>query len=224
MLESNKACTDAATDFLIVGLCKISPPGAICNPGSFFPKTECNIQRCRALAAPAIGSATKQEGPLRARPRPRPAISDDCIPEVAADPMKSFLIIAAILALLVLATLAYLFTPSVYAVRTVQGVTVHFETLGEYPSDIDRIEVVEHETRRMVWRVSARGEMFQLHQFQLVPGLNISRPQPSWGSVQTDIPAHGAFMLRRGVAYRASVCFRGWPYICRNADFIIASR
>lgn len=59
MLELNKACTDAATDFLIVGLCKISPPGSICEPATFFPKTERNIEQCRALAAPAMDSATK---------------------------------------------------------------------------------------------------------------------------------------------------------------------
>jgi hypothetical protein len=59
VLELNKACTDAATDFLIVGLCKISPPGSICEPTTFFPKTERNIQQCRALAAPAIVSVTK---------------------------------------------------------------------------------------------------------------------------------------------------------------------
>lgn len=59
VLEMNKTCTDAATDFLIVGLCKISPPGSICEPTTFFPKTERNIQQCRALATPAIGSAIK---------------------------------------------------------------------------------------------------------------------------------------------------------------------
>jgi hypothetical protein len=59
VLELNKTFTDAATDFLIVGLCKISPPGSICEPTTFFPKTERNIQQCRALAAPVIVSAKK---------------------------------------------------------------------------------------------------------------------------------------------------------------------
>jgi len=59
VLELNKACTDAATDFLIVGLCKISPPGSTCEPTTFFPKTERNIQQCRALAVPPVVSATK---------------------------------------------------------------------------------------------------------------------------------------------------------------------
>jgi hypothetical protein len=59
VLERNTACTDAATDFLIVGLCKISPPGSICELATFFPKVERNIQQCRALAAPGVGSTKK---------------------------------------------------------------------------------------------------------------------------------------------------------------------
>ena len=59
VLERNTACTDAVTDFLIVGLCKISPPGSICEPTSFFPKVERNIQQCRAQAA-AEASSTKK--------------------------------------------------------------------------------------------------------------------------------------------------------------------
>jgi hypothetical protein len=137
--------------------------------------------------------------------------------------MKSFLIIAAVLTLLLVATLCYLFTPSVYAVRTARGVTVHFETLGEYPSDVRHIEVVEQRSNRVVWQATARGEMFQLHQFQLVSGLNMGPLKPEWGSVQTDIPVHGPFQLQRGIAYRASVCFKGWPYVCRDANFTFGS-
>lgn len=137
--------------------------------------------------------------------------------------MKSFAIVVAVLATLMLATLAWLFTPSVYATQTAKGVTVHVETLGEYPSDIDRIEVVERESGRTVWRVTARGAMFQLQGFELVAGSNMGGLQPTWGSAQTDIPADGAFTLQRGIAYRAAVCFKGWPYLCRNADFNIGS-
>jgi hypothetical protein len=97
--------------------------------------------------------------------------------------MKSFVIVVAILAVVLLATLAYLFTPSVYAGRTAQGVTVHFETLGEYPSDIDRIEVVQQESGQIVWRATSQGEMFQLDRFQLMPGPNISRLNPSHGRI-----------------------------------------
>jgi hypothetical protein len=123
--------------------------------------------------------------------------------------MKSFVIVVTVLAMLLVATLAYLFTPSVYATRTAQGVTVHLATLGEYPSDIHLIEVVEQGSGRMVWRVTARGEMFQLHRFTMVPGPNMRGLEPLWGGVQTDFPAHGPYELQRGIAYRASVVSEG---------------
>jgi hypothetical protein len=59
VLERNVACTEAVTDFLIVGLCKISPPGSICEPATFFPKVKRNIEQCRAMAATASGTAQR---------------------------------------------------------------------------------------------------------------------------------------------------------------------
>lgn len=49
-LEKYPYCTDAVTDHLIVGLCKIMPPGSICEPATFFPKFENNLKSCRAAA------------------------------------------------------------------------------------------------------------------------------------------------------------------------------
>lgn len=59
VLDRNTNCTDAVTDFLVVGLCKISPPGTICEPATFFPKVEANIQQCRKLAASEAGAKQK---------------------------------------------------------------------------------------------------------------------------------------------------------------------
>lgn len=55
VLDRYPACTEAVTDFLIVGLCKISPPGSLCEPATFFPKAERHIEACRASATPATG-------------------------------------------------------------------------------------------------------------------------------------------------------------------------
>jgi hypothetical protein len=49
-LEKSPPCTNAITDFLIVGLCQISPPGSICEPKTFIPKFEANLAMCRAAA------------------------------------------------------------------------------------------------------------------------------------------------------------------------------
>lgn len=49
-LDSYPACTQAVSDFLIAGLCKISPPGTICEPDTFLPKVAANIAACNELA------------------------------------------------------------------------------------------------------------------------------------------------------------------------------
>lgn len=48
--EQNPACMEAITDFLIAGLCKMPSQDAICEPATFFPKAERNIENCRAMA------------------------------------------------------------------------------------------------------------------------------------------------------------------------------
>ncbi len=50
VLEQFPACTEAVTDFLIAGLCRILPPGSLCEPGTFLPRVEANIAKCNELA------------------------------------------------------------------------------------------------------------------------------------------------------------------------------
>jgi hypothetical protein len=135
--------------------------------------------------------------------------------------MKYLVIAVALPLTLVVLALAYFVTPSVFAVRSAQGVTVHCEVLGDYPSSIERIEIIEERNRRMVWRVKARGKMFQLHKFDLVPGLNAGNIQPFWGHFQTEIPAQGSFELKPGIKYRASVCSADWLKLCRSTEFTL---
>lgn len=59
VIERYRACTDAVTDFLIVGLCKIPSPDPICEPTTFFPKAERNVEQCRAMAAQKSGPTHK---------------------------------------------------------------------------------------------------------------------------------------------------------------------
>ena len=135
--------------------------------------------------------------------------------------MKSFVPVAAALALLGLATLAYFLTPSVYAVRSADGVTVHCEVLGDYPADVERIDLVEEKSGRTVWRVKAQGDMFQLHKFDLVSGANAGTLHPFWGNFQTDIPATGSFFLAPGIKYRVSVCSADWLRRCKGTTFAL---
>ena len=44
------SCTEAVSDFAIVGLCRLMPKGEVCEPG-LAPRFDTNLQRCRDLAA-----------------------------------------------------------------------------------------------------------------------------------------------------------------------------
>jgi hypothetical protein len=135
--------------------------------------------------------------------------------------MRSIVVVVAVLAMLVMAAVLYLVTPSVYTVRSAHRLTVHCEVLGDYPSDVARIEIVEQKSSRIVWRIKAQGDMFQLHKFDVVSGPNAGGVQPFWGRFQTEIPTQGSFELKPGVAYRASVCSADWLRLCRGVAFTL---
>lgn len=115
----------------------------------------------------------------------------------------------------------YFSTPSVFSVSSVAGVTVHCELLGDYPSDIEYIELIEKKSGRMIWRVEARGDMFQLHSFELNPGANPASFKPFSGDLRVGIPAQEAFYLKPGISYRASICSAEWLKLCRSTEFTL---
>ncbi|CAN5838177.1 hypothetical protein BH11PSE13_BH11PSE13_15990 [soil metagenome] len=43
-------CTEAVSDFLVVGLCRIIPNGDVCEP-RLAPRFDSNLKRCRELAS-----------------------------------------------------------------------------------------------------------------------------------------------------------------------------
>lgn len=135
--------------------------------------------------------------------------------------MKYLAAAIAIPVAIVLSAFVYFTTPSVYSAGSARGVTIHCEVLHDYPSDVSRIDIVETKSGRVVWRVKALGDKFQLHHFDLARGPNAGQLQPYWGAYRTDIPAQGFFDLKPGIHYRASVCSAGWWPICRPAEFTL---
>jgi hypothetical protein len=112
-------------------------------------------------------------------------------------------------------------TPSVFAVASAGGVTIHCQVLGEYPSNVERIDIVEKRSGRLVWRIRAQGGMFQLHEFNLASGPNSGAVRPFRGSFRTETPVQGAFDLEPGIKYQAFVCEAGWLRICRSTEFTL---
>lgn len=49
-LAPYRMCTEAVSDFVIVGLCRLMPAGEVCEPG-LAPRFADNLKRCREVAA-----------------------------------------------------------------------------------------------------------------------------------------------------------------------------
>lgn len=111
--------------------------------------------------------------------------------------------------------------PPVHVEHSALGVTIHCESLGEYPSDIGRILVVESESGRIVWRVEPIGGSFQLHNFALVAGANSRDLLLSWGHAETIVPQRGPFVLNRGTKYRVFVCAPSGLKRCGSSEFAL---
>ena len=43
-------CTDAVMDYVVVGMCKLTPGDEVCEPG-LAPRFDANVKQCRELAA-----------------------------------------------------------------------------------------------------------------------------------------------------------------------------
>jgi hypothetical protein len=56
-LDTYPACTGAVRDFLIAGLCRISPPDSICEAETFLPKVAAEIAKCNELAGLTLRSS-----------------------------------------------------------------------------------------------------------------------------------------------------------------------
>lgn len=61
-MEWYPACTQAVTDFLIAGLCRISPPGTLCEPTTFLPRAENYMAQCRSQVQPIADTCEPAHG------------------------------------------------------------------------------------------------------------------------------------------------------------------
>ena len=96
------------------------------------------------------------------------------------------------------------------------GLEVSVATLGEYPTSICRIDLLNRETGESVWELRAKGKVPQLWGFHLKPGLNPTEPEGILGG-QYDVvvPARKEkFLLQKGSRYEISV----WNKDCRRSE------
>jgi hypothetical protein len=99
-------------------------------------------------------------------------------------------------------------------------VTVHVETLGEYPTSVDKvvIERVAANAGESAPLFAAQGaDGAQIRSFVIRAGANDRNLlHPSHGSYRVTVPASGDFEVLRGATYRVTVCREN---SCRSSQF-----
>lgn len=112
-----------------------------------------------------------------------------------------------------------------FDVRPVRGgaaVEVSVKALGEYPATIERVQVRELQSDRVIWEIEGINSL-QLWTFTLASGRNSAViPDVAHGESKVLIPPKAvSFELRPGVAYQIEVWGEGSR--SRKAGFVLRS-
>lgn len=87
-----------------------------------------------------------------------------------------------------------------------QAVVIDMQTLGEYPSDVERLRLSDAATKHVVWEVKGRGES-QVGRMRLNVGENpVNVPDVRHGAYEVVTPATAtSFTLEAGKRYVVEV-------------------
>lgn len=99
--------------------------------------------------------------------------------------------------------------------------TAHMELLGQYPNNVYLIELEQTATSRVIWRVVAIKNMFQLTYVDFVVGSNNANLITfQSNSARTEIPLDSAeFVLVPDADYKLKVCPSSWWQRCVSEVF-----
>ncbi len=103
--------------------------------------------------------------------------------------------------------------PAIRLEYTGASVVVHVETLGEYPTTIRHVRIVEISSGKVVFDLLPQSGTPQIYNFKLIAGENPTRlADPEHGSYRVDEPkGKDTFLLQKGSRYRLTIWGEGWP-------------
>ena len=97
--------------------------------------------------------------------------------------------------------------PPLRLVRTGNEITVDVQTLGEYPTTVNRIRLSDMNQSAILWEVVTLQGDAQLHEFTLKMGENPALLDPDHGTYRVVTPQGvERFILQRGTKYRIELC------------------
>jgi len=93
--------------------------------------------------------------------------------------------------------------PPLRLLKGVSEVVVDVQTLGEYPTTVNRIRLIDLRESKVVWEIVRQSGTPQIHEFSLKPDNNSTVIDAQYGDYRVVAPAGTShFALGKGVKYR----------------------
>ena len=124
--------------------------------------------------------------------------------------------------MLVIAAGVFMFyQPPLRLVNDSNGIHVDVQTLGEYPTDVARVRLLDRSTGAVIWEIRSDGA--QLSTFDLHIGENPLMPSNiAWGSFKVVVPGRAtSFRIERGHAYTLEVWGTSLPITKNRTTFSV---
>lgn len=140
-------------------------------------------------------------------------------------PKRVISIVVALMVLLMLSMVIFAWKTPPLRMRVAAGaVYVDVQSLGEYPTDVERLRLVDVSTGTVVWELRARGAAAQLSTFELHAGANPAVLQyVRWGKVDVVTPKNAAtFEIKTDQSYTLEVWGTRLPMTRRRRTFTIS--
>ena len=139
--------------------------------------------------------------------------------------MRRSRIVLLVVACLVVAVVAIVtvgsYRPPIRITNNGDAVRIDVQTLGEYPTDVARVRLIEATSDAVIWEVRARGGA-QLSTFELKAGENPrSISHVAWGDIEVVIPQQPEFTLHRSRPYLIEMWGTGLAVTRTRARFSI---
>jgi hypothetical protein len=138
--------------------------------------------------------------------------------------LRNFLIATAVVALVLLVWIAVRRNaPPLRLVRAANEITVDVQTLGEYPTTVNRIRLLDA-NRSVVWEVVARSREAQLTLLVLRSGKNQAMVEADHGAYRVVAPIGiDSFNLSPGTKYRLELWGGGGVFNRSSATFVLGN-
>jgi len=122
---------------------------------------------------------------------------------------------------LIATTAVIYFRPPLQVVVSDVAIHVEVQTLGEYPTRVTKVRIIDIGEQSVVWEIQSRG-LAQLSTFDLKSGENsVAISHVAWGSFDVLAPRSATFEIKRKRPYILEVWGTSLSFTRSSARFVL---